>query len=70
MATLTFKTGKTTCLIPNGGWCRWVGAKSYGTVYCCRLFSANLYDENGGVTGDLQRLPECLALDESIEDKG
>jgi hypothetical protein len=44
-----------------------MGTKSYGTVYCRHLFSANLYDKNGGITGDLQRLPECLALDESVE---
>jgi hypothetical protein len=41
-----------------------MGTKRYGTIGFCHIFLAELYDEDRGVTGHLQRLPECLALDE------
>jgi len=66
MAILEFQTGKATCAWEPGKFCKFIGSKSYGTKPFCTLFLKEVRSsiEESGAAGWLQRLPECVALDE------
>jgi hypothetical protein len=66
MTNLKFETGKTTCAWKHGNFCKFMGSNSYGTQPFCTLFSKDVGTGNdeSDLPGWLQRLPECLALDE------
>lgn len=65
--------GEKTCARAPGKWCRFMGSSHLGSNPLCLLFRdahgehRQLRDENNGVEGWLQRLPECIVAEQSIK---
>jgi hypothetical protein len=58
---IEIECGELTCAFEPGKFCKFVGAKSFGTKFLCRLFPEDnsytmLYDEGGW----LMRCEQCL----------
>ena len=60
---IRINAGETTCATEPGNFCIFFCTRKFGGVWFCYLFSKKLYDEDGGLTGWLQRCPECLAAE-------
>jgi hypothetical protein len=75
MPTIKFECGEKTChtfkqqetMPTNGKFCRFIRTRNFGQVVFCSLFDdQELRDNNRVLSGEgmLQRLPECLKLEE------
>jgi hypothetical protein len=62
---IIINAGETTCASLPGKFCKQVRVVGLKGNYLCQLFDKALYDEDQGVTGWLQRLPECLEAEKA-----
>lgn len=68
--TIEIDCGATTCASKPGKFCPWVETSNFGQRWHCGLFRRQeLRDENGGQTGWLRRLPECLASENGAKEQ-
>lgn len=71
LLVIKIDAGATTCASDPGKHCRFLGTYRMGLQPVCLLFPSaqdshiELWDENGGVTGWLQRHKECIAAEKA-----
>ena len=60
ISTIRIEHGETTCASVPGKFCRFLGAKNFGTVPVCMLFNNNLHSHNDGpFKGWIARCVDC-----------
>jgi hypothetical protein len=55
---LKFETGKKTCAVKPGKFCRFMRSRRFGSVEFCALYEKELFHDEP--LGWLQRCEECL----------